>query len=70
MLSNIEDNIKSKFDNRRNLKPNDHKNENREILDSSTKKARGIKSVHSPLDNSQKGGWKPDVIDKGNTAEE
>ncbi|WP_179008100.1 hypothetical protein [Winogradskyella forsetii] len=53
-----------------NSKPNDNKNGNREIPDSSTKKARGSKSVHSPLDNSQEDGWKPDAIDKGNTEEE
>ncbi|NNE32812.1 MAG: hypothetical protein HKN40_10635 [Winogradskyella sp.] len=48
-----------------NSKPNDNKDGNREIPDSSTKKARGSKSVHSPLDDSQEDGWKPDAIDKG-----
>lgn len=51
-------------------KPNDNKNRNREIPDSSTKKSRGSKSVHSPLDESQEDGWKPDAKDKGNTEEE
>jgi hypothetical protein len=53
-----------------NSKPNDNKNGNREIPDSSTKKASGSKSVHSPLDNSQEDGFKPDAIDKGKKEEE
>ncbi|WP_179345914.1 hypothetical protein [Winogradskyella ursingii] len=53
-----------------NSKPNDNKNGDREIPDSSTKKARGSKCVHSPLDNSQEDGWKPDATEKDNTEEE
>ncbi|MDN3492557.1 hypothetical protein [Winogradskyella bathintestinalis] len=47
-------------------KSNDSKDKAREIPDSSTKKSRESKSVHSPLDNSQEDGWKP----KANSEEE
>ena len=42
-------------------KPNDNKDQNRQIPDSSSKQARGSKNVHSKTDDSQKEGWKPDA---------
>lgn len=39
-------------------KPNDNKNNNDQLPDSSTKTARGSKSVHSEKDNSTEDGFK------------
>lgn len=47
-----------------------NKGRNKNIPDSSSKKARGSKSVHSPLDDSQEDGWKPNTKDNSKSEEE